>query len=292
MKILITGKHSRIGTAFMDYMKEFHPKEAKIETVSLRGEEWRSKDWSSYDAILHTVGVTKTDTGALESAKEQQYFAINRDLAEEAAKKAREDGAAHFIYLSTMMVYGNSAPIGSPFTIDRETVPAPKSVYGKSKLAGEEGVREALKGSQTLLTIIREPVVYGEHIDGELQKLLKLSGKLPVFPKIESTKSYIYEGNLCECFYQVIANGTTGILCPQDAERPTTTDLYVTMRKLRRKGCMTPSSLQGLLKLLSHVTGAVNAVYNDMKYTKDLSAIEGIRYQVFTLEESLKRCLR
>lgn len=292
LKILITGKTSRIGCAFADHMKERHPDEVETEAVSLRGEEWKQKDWSAYDAILHCAGVAKTDIAAPGSKEEQHYYAINRDLAIEAAKKAAEDGVSHFIYLSTMMVYGNSAPIGKTFTIDKDTVPKPASVYGKSKLAGEEGVSEALKNSTTLLTIIREPVVYGQHLGGEVQKLLQLSKKLPVFPRINSTKSYIYEGNLSECFYRILQNKTTGILCPADEEALTTTDLFVTMRRLQKKGCWTPGHLLGLLKLLSHVTGSVNAVYNDMKYTQELSAIKDLNYRAFTLEESLQRCFR
>lgn len=292
MNILITGKTSRIGNAFMEYMKDRYPGEMEIEAISLRGEEWKSQDWSAYDAILHAVGVTKADTAGVSNDQEQHYYAVNRDLADEAAQKAKSDGVKHFVYLSTMMVYGNSAPIGQTFTIDKDTQPDPQSVYGKSKLAGEVATQETLKDSSTILTIIREPVVYGEHIDGELQKLLQLSRKLGIFPRIESSKSYIYEGNLCECFRQVLLNKISGILCPQNKEQPTTTDLYVTMRAIQGKGCMTPKHLKDFLKALSHITGYVNVVYNDMKYTQETSVIEGIEYQVFTLEESLQRCLK
>lgn len=292
MNVLITGKNGRIGNAFMEYMKEHYPTEMEIDTVSLRGDDWRSQDWSVYDIVLHAVGITKADTTAMDADMEQKYYAVNRDRAVEAAKKAGADGVKHFIHLSTMMVYGNSAPIGQSFTIGENTIPDPQSVYGKSKLAGEDGVSDVLKDSSTILTIIREPVVYGEHIDGELQKLLQLSRILPVFPRIDSTKSYIYEGNLFECFHRVILDRIPGILCPQNEERPTTTDLFVIMRKVQGKGCVTLGHLQGCLKVLSHITRYVNAVFNDMKYVQPLSVIEGMDYQVYSLEESLQRCLR
>lgn len=291
MKILITGKTSRIGNAFMDYMQTKYPGEMIIDAVSLREDAWKTHSWSEYDAIIHAVGVTKADTTGMDADTERHYYDINRDLAIEAAKKAKADGVKHFIYLSTMMVYGNSAPIGRSFTIDKSTKPKPESVYGKSKLEGEMGVTDIANDS-FILTVIREPVVYGEHLDGEFQKLLNLSKKVAVFPKINSTKSYIYEGNLCECFRQVILHRVQGIICPQNREVPTTSDLYSGMRVVQGKKTVKPGHMTGILKMLSHITRYVNAVFNDMKYTEELSRIEGVEYRVFSLEESILRCLK
>ncbi|MBR5361599.1 MAG: sugar nucleotide-binding protein [Lachnospiraceae bacterium] len=283
MRVLVTGKNGRIGCAFVEYMNAYYPQEMEIDTVSLRDDMWKDADWSCYDAILHLVGVSTGD-------KEYCYH-INRDLSTAVAQKAKRDGVNFFIQVSTMMVYGDSAPIGQCFTIGFDTEPKPVSLYGSSKLEGERAVLK-LADDSFCVAVVREPVVYGEHIDGEFRKLLKLSGYLPVFPQIDSTKSYIYEGNMCEFFRQLILGNRGGVFCPQNKERPTTSDLYAIMRKARGRKCIRLYGLMPLLKLMSHITGYVNAVFNDMKYTEELSRPEGMDYQIYSLEESIKRCLK
>ena len=283
MRVLVTGKNGRIGCAFIEYMNTNYPHEMEIDTVSLRDDAWKDADWSCYDAVLHLVGVSRGD-------KEFCYH-INKDLSAGVAQKAKSDGVGFFIQVSTMMVYGESAPIGQSFTIGNDTEPKPVSLYGSSKLEGEKAVLKLADASFSV-AVVREPVVYGEHIDGEFRKLLKLSGYLPVFPRIDSTKSYIYEGSMCELFRQLILKPRGGVFCPQNRERPTTSDMYALMRKARGKRCICLPGLMPVLKILSRVTGYVNAVFNDMKYEEELSRPEGLDYQLYSLEESIARCLR
>ncbi len=291
MKILITGKTSRIGNAFIEYMQMQHPGEMDISAVSLREDAWKAQDWSEYDAVLHAVGITKADTAKMDAEQERQYYEINRDLAIEAAKKAKSDGIHQFVLLSTMMVYGNAAPIGRSFSIKQDTVPNPASVYGSSKLEGEKGVL-VFADDDFQVAVIREPVVYGPHVRGELQKLLEISKRLPVFPWIESTKSYIFEDNLFEFFRQILLHKKSGFFCPRNAEQPTTSELFGMMRKSQGKKCLYLHGFAGILKLLSHITGYVNAVFNDLHYEEALAQISGINYQICSLEESLNRCLK
>lgn len=291
MKILITGKTSRIGNAFMEYMQTRYPGEMDISAVSLREGSWKAQDWSKYDAILHAVGVTKADTAKMDAEQKRHYYEINRDLAIEAAKKTKSDGVHQFVLLSTMMVYGNAAPIGRSFSIKQDTIPNPASVYGNSKLEGEKGVL-VLADDDFRVAVIREPVVYGQHIHGELQKLLEISKRLPVFPWIESTKSYIFEDNLLECFRQILLQNKGGVFCPRNTEQPTTSELFCIMRKTQGKRCIYLYGLTGILKLLSYITGYVNAVFNDLHYEDALAQINGIDYQMCSLEESLNRCLK
>lgn len=291
MKLLLIGQTSRIVNAYIEYMNANFPGEMELDAISVRGDAWQNQDWSSYDAILHAAGVTHSDNGNVDPDTREKYFSVNRDLAIEVARKAKRDKVKHFVLLSTMMVYGNAAPIGESFTIDRDSKPNPASVYGASKLEGEKGVL-ALADDTFQVTVIREPVVYGPHFNGELQKLLQISKRFSLFPWIISTKSFIYEENLCECFRQVLMHRTSGTICPSNAEQPTTSELFGIMRNVQGKKCHYLHGLKGVLKLLSHVIGYVNAVFNDMKYTEDLVKITGIDYQICSLEESLKKCLK
>lgn len=289
LKILLTGITSRTGNAFENYIDKYYPNAVIMNKVSLRDEQYMDEDWSGYDAVIHMAGVSQSKRNLSSDDEEKYCLAINRDLTEKVAKKAKLDGVKRFIYLSTMMVYGESAPIGEAFTIYRDTVPRPVSAYGKSKLAGECVLKLADERFQVV--VVRESVVYGEHFNGEFCKLLRFSRYCPIFPRINSTKSYIYEGNLCELLRLLALCGETGIICPQNTERITTSELYLTMRHLQGHGCFLVGRMQGILKLLSHFTRYVNATFNDMKYAEELSLIPGFDYQVFSLEESILRCL-
>lgn len=47
----------------------------------------------------------------MKSTKEK-YYAVNTDLTVEVCKKAKVEGVKEFIFMSSMIVYGESAPYG------------------------------------------------------------------------------------------------------------------------------------------------------------------------------------
>ena len=283
-KVLITGKNSKLGKAFEWYISG---SDIAVDSISLRDGSWKEADWSGYDAILHVAGITKTDTGTLSSEKESEYFSVNSDLTREVAQKAKNDRVSQFIYLSTMMVYGNAARIGSDRLITEDTIPVPECAYGRSKLAGES-ISE-LGSDDYKVLIVREPVIYGEHFDGEVDALYRIAQRVGLFPNINSCKSFIYEGNLCELLRLAIINELSGIICPQNREMITTSQLYCHMRNSYGKKCHLIKGLKGLLSLLSHVSAKIDVLFQSIRYSEELSCVDGIDYKIFSLEESLSR---
>lgn len=283
-KVLITGTNSKLGSAIRRY---FADSDIDLDAVSLRDDAWKEQDWSGYDAVLHAAGITKTDTGSMSSEEEREYYRVNSELTHQIAQKAKSEGVRRFIFLSTMMVYANAAPVGRDRLITGETEPAPECVYGKSKLQGE-GIT-SLSSDDFKVLIVREPVIYGESFDGEFNKLQNLAAKIGIFPDITSYKSYIYEGNLCELLRLAIVNELSGIVCPQNREVLTTSQIYAKMRKSYGKKCHLVKGFAGLLSLLSHVLGVINVIFGSLHYSEELSRIEGIDYQIYSLEESIKR---
>ncbi|MDQ3077399.1 MAG: dTDP-4-dehydrorhamnose reductase [Pseudomonadota bacterium] len=86
-------------------------------------------------AVVNAAAFTAVDGAEDDPAL---AFRINAEAAREAAQAARDVGA-RFLHLSTDYVFGGTAT--DPY---RENAPTdPIGVYGKSKLAGEEGVRDA-----------------------------------------------------------------------------------------------------------------------------------------------------
>lgn len=83
-----------------------------------------------------------------------KYYAVNRDLTEEIAIKAKEEGVKQFIFLSSIIVYDNQEV--KTLHITDETMPQPTNFYGKSKLQAEERL-EKLASETFKVAMIRPP---------------------------------------------------------------------------------------------------------------------------------------
>ena len=105
-RILVTGKNSYIGTAFIRYAEKNYPGSFRTDTVSLRDSAWRELDFSVYDAVFHVAGIAHADIGKASEAVKRQYYEVNTDLTLEAAGKAKAAGVRQFVFMSSMIVYG------------------------------------------------------------------------------------------------------------------------------------------------------------------------------------------
>ncbi len=282
-RVLITGLSSYIGNAFEAWVRE---EPLEITKVSLRDESWKEQSWEGFDAILHVAGKAHADVGGATKEMQQEYYRINRDLTLEAVRKAKADGVHQFIYMSSIIVYGDSAPIGKAKEITKETVPAPANFYGDSKLQAEKAILP-LQDEMFLITIIRPPMVYGKGSKGNFPKLVKLSQKMPIFPKIENQRSMIYIKNLCECIRGLIMTEQSGIFCPQNPETVHTGELMRLLRKAQGKELHLIPGLTPVVKLAGHVTGYVNKVFGNLTYAEELSKIPEVAYQRYSLAASI-----
>lgn len=99
------------------------------------------------DVVYHVAGVV--------AARSPEEFRLaNRDGAERLARAARSAGVARFVLVSSLAASGPSAP---GVAIDEASGPGPLTAYGRSKLAGEQAVRE----TGVPLTVVRPAAVYG-----------------------------------------------------------------------------------------------------------------------------------
>lgn len=120
--VLITGKNSYIGTSLKKWLEQNENK-YKVEEIETQNEEWKQISYSNYDAILHVAGIAHVSA---DPKLEELYYKVNRDLAIEVAKKAKEDGVKQFIFMSSMIIFGNDARIGENKIIDKNTNPEPR----------------------------------------------------------------------------------------------------------------------------------------------------------------------
>ena len=123
-KILITGAGSYIGTSLQEYLATFGDDYA-VDVLDMIGEGWKETSFAGYDSVFHVAGIAHADTGKASQETIDLYYRVNTDLAVEAAKKAKADGAKQFIFMSSAIVYGDSAPIGKKKHITKNTAPSP-----------------------------------------------------------------------------------------------------------------------------------------------------------------------
>ncbi|MCE5312501.1 MAG: NAD-dependent epimerase/dehydratase family protein [Nitrospiraceae bacterium] len=140
---------------------------------------------SGVDYVFHLAGLTKAKS-------ERDSYRANalgtKNIVEAAA--ANNKSLSRFVYVSSLAAVG---PSMGTLPVTEETEPHPVSVYGRTKLAGEEFVQQ--HAGRIPVTIIRPPAVYGPR-DKDMFVLFKMAklGIVPVWG--ESYYSLIYVKDL------------------------------------------------------------------------------------------------
>ncbi|MTW88001.1 NAD-dependent epimerase/dehydratase family protein [Virgibacillus dakarensis] len=273
-KILITGVNSYVGNSFEKWVLDY-PDKYSVNKISLRDESWKEKDFSSYDVILHTVGLAHQ-----KETKENvpHYYKVNRDLAFEVAQKSKIEGVKQFIFLSSMSVYGADRGI-----IDKSTPLKPKNNYGKSKLQAEELIKP-LENDHFKIVIIRPPMIYGKECKGNYPRLASLALKSLIFPDVNNKRSMIYVDNLCELVRLIIDDSFAGLLLPQNKEYVCTSEMVKMIAEVHGKNIWMTKLFNPILSLSGNRT--VNKLFGDLVYEMSLSNYE--KYEPISLEESIK----
>ena len=302
-KVLITGAGSYIGESFTSYAAKNYPS-LSISAIDMLDGSWRDKDFSSYDIIYHVAGIAHADVGNVSEETKEKYYKVNTDLAVEVCKKAKVEGVKEFIFMSSMIVYGDSAPYGKKKVVDEHTVPHPANFYGDSKLQADVAVRD-LADDKFKVVVLRPPMIYGKGSKGNYPTLAKLAKKLPVFPRIENERSMLHIDNLCEFLCQImLVKGVEEVeekkekenevvLIPQNAEWTKTSEMVreigeVCGRKIRIVGILNPAVWLGN-KVPGKIGGLVNKAFGNSAYVHEVSVYEGIDYQKVGLKESIRR---
>lgn len=297
-RILITGQNSYIGNWVEKYLQEYSSLTDDrcyfVDKISQRDESWKRIDFSEYDTVLDVTGIAHADIEKISEGEKQKYYDINCNLAVETAKKAREDGVKQFIYLSSIIVYGENAPIGKQKNITRETIPEPANFYGDSKWQAEQQLG-LLETEGFAVAILRLPFVYGYGSKGNYQVLSKLAQKLPVFPTIRNRRSMIYIENLCEFLRLLTESGRGGVWFPQNAEYGVTAEIVKEIAKVQNKKIWMCGIFNLFVKMIQIFPGKagrlVNKAFGSITYDASISNdMEG--YQIYSFTESIQRTER
>lgn len=285
-KILITGANSYIGTSFEKYIKEHYPNDYVVDTIDMIDGTWREKDFSGYDCVFHVAGIAHSDNGKISEEKAKLYYEVNTNLTIETANKAKFDGVRQFLFMSSAIVYGESAPIGKTKVITKETPVTPSNCYGDSKVQAEKGILP-LNDEEFKVVVLRPPMIYGKGSKGNYPILAKMAKRLPIFPYVKNERSMLYIENLCEFIRLMIVNGDNGIFWPQNAEYSNTADLVRMIAAAHGKKVGIVKGFGWALKITSIFTSLVNKAFGNLSYDMSISEYKE-NYRVANLEESIQ----
>ena len=167
MKVLVTGAKGQLALDLIPLLERSGHTVIGFDSSSL---DITDPDRAGYEAarvkpgcIINTAAYTKVD---LAEKERERAFAVNRDGARNLARAAASIGAP-LIHVSTDFVFDGRK--STPYGEDELT--GPLSVYGASKLAGEEEILELLPAH----FIIRTSWLYGMMGNNFVKTVLRLA---------------------------------------------------------------------------------------------------------------------
>ncbi len=279
-KILITGADSYIGNSLQNALLK-EPDNYQIETVDMKNDFWKEKDFFHFDVVFHVAGIAHVSSNP---KMKTLYDKVNRDLTVETAKKAKAEGVKQFIFMSSIVVYGDSS--NATRIIDKHTPPTPSNFYGSSKIQAEERIK-GLECDEFKIVILRPPMIYGKGSKGNYPKLAKAAQILPIFPDIDNQRSMLHIDNLCAFIKNMIDYEESGLFFPQNKEYVKTSDMVKIIAEVHGKKIRLIKIFNPLIKFLGLKLGLINKVFGNLVYEKSMSDYK-VNYQIRDLYESIK----
>jgi UDP-glucose 4-epimerase len=186
LNVLVTGAAGRVGRALRARLATGHVvrglDRVRAPGVDCIGDLGDAKVVSrallGIDAVLHCAALHAPHVGRVE---EQEFQRVNVDATLALWHAARAAGVRRFVFTSTTALYGSDRAsgthsahradgadgadgTGSPRAawITEATPPRPRSIYHRSKLAAENGLREAACGGGPAVTVLRMSRCFAE----------------------------------------------------------------------------------------------------------------------------------
>jgi nucleoside-diphosphate-sugar epimerase len=178
---------------------------ARIAVGDLLTGEGLSEAVKGVDCVLHLAGVTK-------ARGPEGYFQGNAEGTRRLVKAMAElSTPPRLVFCSSLAAAGPSVP-GRPRREDE--TPAPVSLYGRSKLGGEQALREF--ADRVPCVILRPPIVYGPGDQEFLPSMLPMARLGVMLKSGFGPKHYslIHVDDLCTALLAATERGQT--LSPND----------------------------------------------------------------------------
>lgn len=209
--LMITGASGFIGSNFIERYKDKY-NIIPIDLLKIKPEEI---DFRGVDTVLHLAALVHQMKGA----PREKYFEVNTELTRRVAEEAKKQGVRHFVFYSTVKVYGYDGDLYNHTMIlnEKSECKPMNDPYGESKWEAEKILRR-LEDNNFKIGIIRPPMVYGKGVKGNMESLIKLVKMLPILPfnYDKNRRSLVNIENLMYLTTLVIDKEASGVFLPLD----------------------------------------------------------------------------
>lgn len=215
MNVLIVGKTSFVGQGIAHWFAQKEP-QPHVDFISVRDDGWKSMDLSGYDAVIFTAALVHRP----DVTEEAEYDRLNAQLPYEFAQYAKAQGVAQFLFFSSISVFPSLRSLPGGCVLTPRTPLQPDTVYGRSKLRGEQ-LTQSLADEHFHVSIVRPTYVYGKNCRGvHIAVQHKLSRLLPILPKAfnKVKMGMVYIDNLSELCWLIVHSHRSGVYHAQDAQ--------------------------------------------------------------------------
>lgn len=133
--------------------------------------------------VIHLAGTVHHHDAALDD--DSEYAAVTVEGTRRLCDAARAAGVRRFVLASSVAVFPDHDD-----RVGEDEAPAPSSAYGRSKLAAEAIVREAMAEP----VVIRFPLIYGTGMPGNLARMIEamVDRHFPPLPRVANRRSMIH----------------------------------------------------------------------------------------------------
>lgn len=284
MNLLLSGASGFVGTYFLENYTKNH----NIIVYSFLKDSFENLELNSVETVVHLSALVHQMGGATKS----EYERVNVIQTLDLAKKAKLSGVRHFIFMSSVKVYGEE----SNSAYAENSICKPKDEYGKSKLNAEQALKK-LEDKDFLVSIVRTPIVYGYGVKGNIKSLINLVDRVPILPfgDINNKRSMVYIGNLCYIVDMIINKSLAGIFLASDEKTLSTKEFIKSIAKVLEKKVylinipffaiilkkIKPSFYKRLYESLEvDNSDTMQKLFSDAKISLPYSVKDGIRYMI------------
>lgn len=195
MRILITGSNGQLGTALRRRLTRDTVLATDVAEMDITSFEMTRRVIEEFEpaVVIHAAAYTNVDGCELDADGAYQVNALGTQYVALACQSV---GAA-MVYISTNCVFDGSK--ATPYLeFDR---PNPISVYGASKLAGEQFVQSLINRYY----IVRTSWLYGEGGKNFVNTVIRLAGeRSSIDMVVDEIASPTYAGDLAEAIIKLI----------------------------------------------------------------------------------------
>jgi len=279
VKILVTGGTGYLGRSFISACRERY----EFQKFSLQTDTLEDLRLNQIDTVLHCAALVHQK----KKIPYETYYQTNVCYTLNLAKKAKANGVKHFIFVSSIAVYGANHVL-----VSEDTMCEPTTHYARTKREAEVELLK-LGDKDFTISIVRPPLVYGAGAPGNMATLMRLVKNMRVLPLagIKNKRTFVYIDNLIHMIDMVIQKRKVGIFLAADDDSISTTRLIKLIAKIQGKKTLLVNLplFETLLKLI--LPNVCESIFGSLELNNQASKISLGCSNPVDLEEGICRAI-